>query len=183
MRDLWLLAFDWPAAAAADPLAGLRGDPALATAGSGLQVWRALEGHEAYVYLDAGVPAAALLALAPAGSRLRRLVGTTELAGASAGAEATFHYVVETDVVPEHADDFDAWYEQEHLPGLAGVPGTVRAARYVCDDALPRHHACYDLASLETFGSPPWLAVRGSDWSARVRPSFRNTKRTMFRRG
>ena len=130
------------------------------------------------MYLDADMPRAAVLAFAPAGSRLRRLFRTTELAG----AEAAFHYVVETDVVPEHADDFDAWYGQENLPGLAGVPGTVRAARYVCDDASPRHHACYDLASLETFGSPRWLAVRGSDWSSRVRLSFRNTKRTMFRR-
>ena len=27
-----------------------------------------------------------------------------------------------------------------------------------------------------------WLAVRASDWSGRVRPSFRNTRRTMFKR-
>ncbi len=183
MRDLWLIAFDRPADASADPLAGLRADAAVA-AGSGLQVWHAVEGSEAYVYLDAAaVTREALRRLAPAGARLRRLACTTELAGASAGAPAAFHYVVETDVLPGHAADFDAWYEQEHLPGLAGVPGTVRAARYVCDDAPPRHHAGYDLASIETLGSPPWLAVRGSDWSSRVRPAFRNTKRTMFRRG
>ena len=183
MRDLWLIAFDRPADTAEDPLAALRED-ASAAAGGGLQVWRALEGDETYAYLDAAaVTREALQKLAPVGARLRRLACTTDLAGASAGAAAAFHYVVETDVVPEHAADFDAWYEQEHLPGLAGVPGTVRAARYVCDDAPPRHHAGYDLASIETFGSPAWLAVRGSDWSSRVRPAFRNTKRTMFRRG
>lgn len=59
---------------------------------------------------------------------------------------------------------------------MAGVPGTVRAGR------SPRHHACYGLRTQETLGSPPWLAVRATDWSSRVRPAFRNTKRTMFRR-
>ena len=44
---------------------------------------------------------------------------------------APYHYVVETDVLPGHEDDLNAWYAQEHLPGLAAVPGTVRAARYV----------------------------------------------------
>jgi hypothetical protein len=105
-----------------------------------------------------------------------------ELAGASAGQPAPFHYIVETDVLPEFDIDLNAWYDQEHLPGLASVPGTVRAARFVNVDGSPRYHACYDLTSTETLGSAPWLAVRGTSWSSRVRPAFRNTKRTMFRR-
>jgi hypothetical protein len=52
------------------------------------------------------------------------------------------------DVLPGSEADFDPWYEQEHLPGLASVPGTVRA----------------------------------TPWSDRVRPTFVNTRRTMFRR-
>jgi hypothetical protein len=105
-----------------------------------------------------------------------------ELAGASAGKPAPYHYVVETDVLPEFDVDLNAWYDQEHLPGLARVPGTVRAARFVNVDGSPRYHACYDLVSTETLGSARWLAVRGTSWSSRVRPAFRNTKRTMFRR-
>lgn len=173
--DRWLLRFVWPADAAADPLAALRAH------GGVPQVWRAIDGDLAYAYLPAGMSRAALDD-APDGAELRRLIRTLEVPGASHGADAPFHYVVETDVLPEHEADFDAWYDREHLPGLAAVPGTVRAARYRCDGGSPRHHACYDLASLETFGSPPWLAVRGTEWSSRVRPSFRNTRRTMFAR-
>ena len=62
------------------------------------------------------------------------------------------------------------------------MPGTVRALRYECRHKGPRYLACYDLHTRETFGSPPWLAVRATDWSSRVRPSFRNTRRTMFAR-
>ena len=38
MHDLWLLAFDWPTDAVADPLAGLRGPGTPTAGGSGLQV-------------------------------------------------------------------------------------------------------------------------------------------------
>jgi len=32
------------------------------------------------------------------------------------------------------------------------------------------------------FNSAPWLAVRGTPWSSRVRPHFIHTRRTMYRR-
>jgi len=114
------------------------------------------------------------------GIELVHLQPTLELAGSSSGNEARWHYVVETDVRAEAEDDFNTWYTTEHMPGLAAVPGTVRAGRYLAS-GRPRHYAAYDLETLETFGSPPWLAVRGTEWSSRVRPNFMNTKRTMFR--
>jgi hypothetical protein len=110
-----------------------------------------------------------------------RLLALMELDGASASSLPTHHYVVETDVVATAEADLNAWYDQEHMPGLAAVPGSVRAARYRNLDEGPRYHACYDLASLQTFGSPAWLQVRATEWSSRVRPMFLNTRRTMFR--
>lgn len=103
------------------------------------------------------------------------------IAGASAGLAGAWHYVVETDVKPEADSDLNDWYQTEHLPGLASVPGTVLAARLKNPQRSPRYHACYLLQTRETFGSAPWLAVRATDWSSQVRPSFVNTKRTMFR--
>jgi hypothetical protein len=55
---------------------------------------------------------------------------------------------VESDVLPAHEDAFNAWYDHEHLPGLAAVPGTVRAARYISAAGAPRYYACLD--SLDT---------------------------------
>jgi hypothetical protein len=140
----------------------------------------------AYVTLPADVAEAHSLAQrvhrALPAATLARLVLLQDIAGASAGADAPFHYVVETDVRPESEADLDAWYEREHLPGLAAVPGTVRAMRFRNVHGSPRYHACYDLARTEALGSPPWLAVRATAWSDRVRPAFYNTSRTMFRR-
>ena len=136
-------------------------------------VYRAVEGAIVYAYAATGVPAAT-----PA----VELVCTLDVPGASAGVDAPWHYVVETDVLPEAEAELNAWYDEEHLPALAAVPGVVRARRLLNPTGSPRYHAAYDLASMDAFGSPPWLAVRATPWSSRVRPAFRNTRRTMFQR-
>jgi hypothetical protein len=41
--------------------------------------------------------------------------------------------------------------------------------------------ACYDLVSPSALTSEAWLAVRRTPWSDRVRSTFRDTKRTVFR--
>jgi hypothetical protein len=156
----------------------------------------AIEGDESYLYLfsrEFGAVTPAVLARVAEGARglsalqgLRvdavRLAPMFDAPGASVGEAPRFHYVVETDVAPEHEADLNAWYDEEHMPGLAACPGSVRARRFRNPDGSPRYHSCYDLARTEALGSEPWLAVRHSAWSDRVRPHFRNTKRTMFRR-
>src|SRR5262245_55863191 len=155
----------------------------------------ALEVEETYIYLfsreTAAINAAVLSRVAeeavtlPAleGAKIAaaKLVPVFDRPGASRTKAAAFHYVVETDVVPAHEADLNAWYDKEHMPGLAACPGTVRARRFRNPDGAPRYHACYDLTRTETLGSEPWLAVRHTAWSDRVRPHFRNTKRTMFK--
>lgn len=159
-----------------------------------LDVFHAVEGAETYAYLDVPEERAAVAAGSiqqifdtslPAECQEARVVEldcTLDLAGQAAERTAPWHYIVETDIQPQAEQDFNDWYCIEHMPGLAAVPGTVRARRYLASPACPKYYASYDLETLETFGSQPWLAVRATDWSSRVRPSFLNTKRTMFRR-
>jgi hypothetical protein len=157
----------------------------LLTSTEGARAWRAVDSTLVYAYVDT-VPVAQRWAAAPSSPSSTRatvvhLQCAHDIAGASAGQSAPFHYIVETDVRPEMDDELNAWYQREHLPGLAAVPGTVRARRYIDPRGTPRYYACYDFTVPETLGSPAWLAVRGTPWSDRVRSAFRNTRRTMFR--
>lgn len=143
----------------------------------GAVVWCAVDGQGGRAYLRASTsPGPGWVALKALHS----------VPGAAAGRAAAFHYVVETDVAPEHEADFNAWYEQEHLPGLARVPGAIHAWRYErvggSHPGVPRYIACYDLLAPETLQRPEWLAVRHTDWSSRVRPTFVNPRRIMHRR-
>ena len=101
--------------------------------------------------------------------------------GMPASAQKVAHFVW-TDMAAPEEPGFNAWYDEEHMPGLAACPGTGRARRFRNPGGSPRYHSCYDLVRTETLGSEPWLAVRQTAWSDRVRPQFRNLKRTMFRR-
>ena len=102
------------------------------------------------------------------------------LQGPTSGEIGKYHYVVETDISKAAEDEFNAWYDTEHLPGLARVPGTVSAKRFMRLSGLPRYIACYELLSPSVMESREWLAVRHTAWSSRIRPMFLNTVRELF---
>ena len=110
-------------------------------------------------------------------TRLERLL---DLPGVSPDQPALVHYAVETDPAPGWSEDISRWYAEEHLPGLAAVPGCIRASRYLSLDAGPRSVACYDLSDLSVLGTDAWMRVRQTVWSDRCRPHFTNTLRTRF---
>jgi hypothetical protein len=112
--------------------------------------------------------------------RASRLETVMDLPGASSSEQPIFHYVVETDAEDGWMSEIARWYDTEHMPGLAAVPGCIRATRLLNHDHGPQSLACYDLVSTQTLGSAPWLAVRNTAWSDIARPHFTNTKRTMF---
>ena len=88
-------------------------------------------------------------------------------------------------VAPEAEDDFNAWYDEEHIPALAAVPGTLAARRYVSGDDFEMSHryvAIYHLESPEVTRSDAWKAAVDTPWSARVRPHFRDRIRILTRR-
>ena len=156
---------------------------------------RSVRGGEIYAYLELerplevsaaevarlSAPLRSHPALRPHAPAIHRLERTFDAAGASTNEKATFHYVVEMDPADGWFDEIVRWYDTEHMPGLAAAPGCVRAQRFINHDGGPFSLACYDLTQPEATESPPWLAVRYTAWSDRVRPQFRNTKRTMFR--
>jgi hypothetical protein len=74
---------------------------------------------------------------------------------------------------PSAADEqeFQDWYDTEHVPERAAIPGFLSAQRYVCVQGWPRYVAFYDLAYHEVLNEPGYLAVSGdrfSPWSKRI---------------
>ena len=113
-----------------------------------------------------------------------RLENVFTRVGTSHAQATAFHYVVETDPENGWADEIARWYDTEHMPGLAAVPGCILAMRLLNHDHSPGSPvflSCYDLVSPDVLGSPEWLAVRHTAWSDTARPHFTNTLRTMFK--
>lgn len=94
--------------------------------------------------------------------------------------EATWLYQVHTDIPDDVAAEYNEWYDKEHLPRLVGVPGVVRARRYVAISGEgPRYLTAYDLSDRDAFESPEGLVARKTPWTARMRSLFFNTRRNM----
>ena len=88
-------------------------------------------------------------------------------------------------VAAEGEDDFNAWYDQEHLPALLAVPGTLAARRYRSAEAgggSHRYLAIYHLSNAEVTQSEAWAEAVDTPWSAQVRPHFRDRLRILSRR-
>jgi len=72
---------------------------------------------------------------------------------------------------PAFEEEFNAWYDSEHIPERLAVPGILTARRYVAADAHPKYLAMYDLESHAVMASPAYLKVafeNSSPWTKRV---------------
>ena len=58
-------------------------------------------------------------------------------------------FLVYTDIDPQYEEEFNAWYNTEHLPELLSLPGFLDAARYVAYKGVPKYLAVYELESAE----------------------------------
>lgn len=72
---------------------------------------------------------------------------------------------------PAFEEEFNAWYDNEHIPERLAVPGFLTGLRYVCVNGHPRYLAMYDLASHDVLRSPAYNKVgydNASPWTKRV---------------
>jgi hypothetical protein len=100
--------------------------------------------------------------------------------GVPATPPAPWLYIVHTDIPAEIVADYNAWYDEEHLPRLVTVPGVARARRYVAADGVsPRYLTAYDLTIRDAFESSEGLKARKTPWTEKMRSLFYNTRRKM----
>ncbi len=67
------------------------------------------------------------------------------------------------EVPPDRLDQFNGWYEEEHLSDMAGVPGILSARRWERDPSYPfahpsarAHLTLYEVAGLSSFTTPEY---------------------------
>lgn len=72
---------------------------------------------------------------------------------------------------PAFEEEFNAWYDSEHIPERLSVPGVLTALRFVATDGHPKYLAMYDLENHSVMESPAYLRVafdKSSPWTKRV---------------
>lgn len=85
-------------------------------------------------------------------------------------------------VAPEAEDEFNAWYDEEHIPALSAVPGTLDARRYRSEetgDDIRRYTAIYHLESPDVARSAAWKNAANTPWTQKLRPHFEDHLRIL----
>jgi hypothetical protein len=85
-------------------------------------------------------------------------------------------------IAPELEAEFNDWYDKEHIPALAAVPGVLAARRFRGTSGNRRYVALYHLATPDVVESEEWKRARQSDWTSRLQPHFRDHLRLVLRR-
>lgn len=79
-----------------------------------------------------------------------------------------------TEVPAEVEEDFNEWYNREHIDERVDMPGFLRARRYKAINGRPKYFATYETQRVEDLATPAYLArlADQSAWSKRVMAQF-----------
>ena len=67
-------------------------------------------------------------------------------------------------------DEFNQWYNTEHLQELLAVPGVLNAARYEATSSGPKHLAMYELESADVINTEAFKNRPPTPWGQKVGP-------------
>jgi hypothetical protein len=87
------------------------------------------------------------------------------------------------DIVAEHVAEFDDWITRQHFPERVGIPGFIRAQRWVATSSAERYFVVYEVTGIEVLSSAPYLERLNhpTPWTSRMMPSFRGMVRGFCR--
>lgn len=84
------------------------------------------------------------------------------------------------DIDNEIADEFDEWYQKDHLPDRVGTPGFRSSRRYVRVAGEGRQYLAFsELDTVAVGASPAYRSRLGNatEWTRRIMPHFRRAIR------
>ncbi len=77
-------------------------------------------------------------------------------------------------------EEYNEWYDREHVPERIGIDGFLSAVRFVSAARARRYLALYDLVGIDVLESPGYRAFAGENytpWTKRVVPRAKFERR------
>lgn len=99
--------------------------------------------------------------------------------GQSSQQGSPYVLTVRLDVSPEKEEEFNAWYNEDHIPALIQVEGVHGAKRYRTVEGAPKYLAVYQLANPELLKSDAWAKARDYGRTQLIWPYLQDLKRNV----
>ena len=87
-----------------------------------------------------------------------------------ANKKGTGLFIVLLDIPAGIEEDFNHWYNEEHIPQLLSLPGFLNAARYSAVKGGPKYMACYELQTPEAMNTPEYIDSQENptEWTKKI---------------
>lgn len=91
--------------------------------------------------------------------------------------------LVMMDIDPPYEEEFNRWYNEEHVPERLSIPGFISGRRYRAMEGGPKYLALYELENPEVLQSEAyryWIGEGQTVWTRRMAPRFKNFVRNVY---
>jgi len=88
--------------------------------------------------------------------------------------------IVRIDVAMEKEEEFNRWYDEEHIPNLLGVPGVLWAKRGINTGEGPKFIAAYEHEHIGIQHTDAYKKAVQTEWSKRLNPHFLKVERDVY---
>lgn len=93
---------------------------------------------------------------------------------------ATALLIVQVDIDPEREDEFNRWYDEEHVPEKQATPGFYSARRFKHFTAPHRYLAIYEVENGDLVTNPEYMTQQQSEWSTSIMQAWRDWDRNVW---
>jgi hypothetical protein len=83
---------------------------------------------------------------------------------------------------PEREEEFNDWYNTEHIPFFNRLPGVVTARRFRAITGSPKYVALYHVETTDIYATREWMVINETPWILRMRRFQRDRTYFMFNR-
>jgi len=89
--------------------------------------------------------------------------------------------LVMIDVDPGHEEEFNRWYNEQHLPERLACPGFLSGRRFEAVEGEPKNLALYDLEGPDVLQSEAYKKIYGrSGWTEKISKHFVRLMRNRY---
>lgn len=98
------------------------------------------------------------------------------------GERGTGLLLVMMDIDPAHEDEFNRWYDEEHVPERLHCPGFRSGRRFVSVEGEPKYLAIYELDDPEVLETEAYKRMQPpSAWMKKISPHIPTLVRNVYR--
>ena len=88
--------------------------------------------------------------------------------------------IIKTDIALEMEEEFNHWYDEEHIPRLLKVPGVLMAKRGLSAGNGQKYIAIYEHENSEVQQTSAYKNAIETEWTQKIRPYLRNFQKNVY---